>query len=165
MITQAQYQAQRKYDKNHTKSILLKLNLTSDADILAKLNDMDNKQGYVKELIRRDILGIDEVLDFDSIRYLIQPVAKRNHFHKVYLFGSYARGDATAKSDVDLMIDGGNFADIDDYLSVKNQLEEAFGKSVDLVMMEAAMANQSRAGRRLQAHFHEEKVLIYGEDQ
>lgn len=44
-----------KYDAKATKQIRMKLNIKSDADILAKLDEVDNKQGYIKELIRKDI--------------------------------------------------------------------------------------------------------------
>lgn len=50
-----QTERQRRYDKGHVKGIYLKLNLEYDADILGKLEDVDNKQGYIKELIRNDI--------------------------------------------------------------------------------------------------------------
>lgn len=49
------YEAQAKYDKNHTKGIYLKLNKDTDADIIARLEEVDNRQGYIKELIRKDI--------------------------------------------------------------------------------------------------------------
>lgn len=44
-----------KYRKEHCRGIYLKLNLRTDADILARLDKVGNKQGYIKELIRRDI--------------------------------------------------------------------------------------------------------------
>lgn len=44
-----------KYDKANTKSVVLKLNKKTDADILDKLGKVDNKQGYIKGLIRQDI--------------------------------------------------------------------------------------------------------------
>ena len=47
--------AQSKYDAKATRLITMKLNLKTDADILAKLDSVENKQGYVKELIRNDI--------------------------------------------------------------------------------------------------------------
>ena len=47
--------AVRKYDKEHTKQILLKLNKRTDVDILCKLDTVDSKQGYIKGLIRDDI--------------------------------------------------------------------------------------------------------------
>lgn len=53
--SEALKKAIRKYDKDHTKQILLKLNKGTDADILQKLDEVDNKQGYIKGLIRDDI--------------------------------------------------------------------------------------------------------------
>ena len=50
------YTAQAKYDKTHTKQIPLKLNKATDADILKKLDEVDNVQGYIKNLIRTDIM-------------------------------------------------------------------------------------------------------------
>lgn len=51
------YKAQEKYDAANTRAIKLKLNLKTDADILKKLDETGNIQGYIKELIRRDIKG------------------------------------------------------------------------------------------------------------
>lgn len=52
MATEAQKRAVEKYDASHTRQIKLKLNLKTDADILHKLDSLDNKQGYIKESIR-----------------------------------------------------------------------------------------------------------------
>lgn len=46
-----------KYTKANCVQIHLKLNKRTDADILAKLDEVESKQGYIKELIRRDIVG------------------------------------------------------------------------------------------------------------
>ena len=46
---------QKKYDKANSKFISLKLNLKYDADILEKLDSVESKQGYIKQLIREDI--------------------------------------------------------------------------------------------------------------
>lgn len=51
----AQLRANAKYDAAHTTQISLKLNTTTDADILARLEEVDSKQGYIKRLIREDI--------------------------------------------------------------------------------------------------------------
>ena len=160
MATQAQLKAQSKYDKAHTKSIMLKLNRTNDADILAKLEDEDNRQGYIKQLIRQDIRGEGAVLPIDALRYLVYPIAKKNSLHSVYLFGSYARGEATADSDVDLMIDGGDITTMHQYTAVEKAFREAFGKKVDLVMA-GATNEETRAGKRFLSHFEKDKVLLY----
>ena len=52
---EAQMRANKKYDAENTVQINLKLNLNTDADILQKLNEVDNRQGYIKDLIRKDI--------------------------------------------------------------------------------------------------------------
>lgn len=45
------------------------------------------------------------IYSVDEIACRIQPVAKAYGLRAVYLFGSYARGEAREKSDIDLLID------------------------------------------------------------
>jgi predicted nucleotidyltransferase len=45
------------------------------------------------------------VYSIEEITRRITPVAKKYNLPAVYLFGSYARGEADEKSDVDIMID------------------------------------------------------------
>lgn len=47
--------AQERYDKKNTVQIKMKLNKNTDKDILEKLGSVTNKQGYIKELIRKDL--------------------------------------------------------------------------------------------------------------
>lgn len=49
------YPSKIRYDRANTKQVLLKLNLNTDNDILQRLVEVGNKQGYVKKLIREDI--------------------------------------------------------------------------------------------------------------
>lgn len=53
--TDARARASAKYDRANTRQFKLKLNTKTDADIIAKLDSVESKQGYVKSLIRRDI--------------------------------------------------------------------------------------------------------------
>ena len=161
MASEAQVKAQKKYDKAHTQSILLKLNVTTDADILAKLKESGNRQGYIKKLIRDDIRGNEKVLSVYALRLLVQPVAKKYGLSEVSLFGSYARGEATPDSDVDIMISGGNLTTVEEYFSVRRQMENAFGRPVDLVMAEALRRDHSRSGRRFLEHIERDKVILY----
>lgn len=48
-------EAQARYDVANTKRVQLKLNNTTDADILEKLSSVKSMQGYIKALIRNDI--------------------------------------------------------------------------------------------------------------
>jgi len=47
---------QARYDAAHTKRYNLKLNTSTDADIIAKLNNVSSIQGYIKQLIREDLM-------------------------------------------------------------------------------------------------------------
>lgn len=51
----AQSKASVKYDKKNTKSISLKLNKNTDADILEKFEECDNVSQYLKQLVRQDM--------------------------------------------------------------------------------------------------------------
>lgn len=70
----------------------------------------------------------------DEITQRVAPVAKKYELAAVYLFGSYARGEATAASDVDLLVDltgsvirGLNFA------ALYMDLEAALETQIDLL--------------------------------
>lgn len=49
------YKYTKKYDENNTTRVQLKLNNKTDADIIAYLDRVDNKQGTIKRLLREEI--------------------------------------------------------------------------------------------------------------
>ena len=54
---------------NNAKGLYLKLNKVKDADILEALEGLDNKQGYIKALIRQDLkkeLGSELIRCFEK---------------------------------------------------------------------------------------------------
>lgn len=55
METESEKRAKIKYDQANTTQIKMKLNKKTDADIIARLESVGNKQGYIKELIRADM--------------------------------------------------------------------------------------------------------------
>ena len=46
---------QDRYNKAKTITVLLRLNKSTDADIIERLEQAENKTGYIKSLIRADI--------------------------------------------------------------------------------------------------------------
>ena len=65
MVSDAQKRASKKYDANNTIQFHLKLNKNTDIDIINHLELVSDlpggKQGYIKRLIRNDILGVDNI--------------------------------------------------------------------------------------------------------
>lgn len=55
MVTESKIRANNKFNKANTKVVGLRLNLKTDTDIIQKLDEVDSKMGYIKELIRKDI--------------------------------------------------------------------------------------------------------------
>ena len=47
--------AKKAWTAAHTTRIVMNLNNNTDADILQKLKEVENKQGYIKSIIRADI--------------------------------------------------------------------------------------------------------------
>lgn len=50
-----QSEAKTKWDRENTVVVTMKLNKNTDADILEQLDNVDQKQTYIKALIRADI--------------------------------------------------------------------------------------------------------------
>lgn len=59
MTSEARKRAQLKYNKAHTKQVTLRLNKRTESDIIEWLGKSDNKQGYIKALIRADMARDD----------------------------------------------------------------------------------------------------------
>lgn len=165
MTSEAKFSAQRKYDKENTTQVLLKLNTKTDADVIGKLDSVGNKQGYIKELIRNNLRNDSGILPIESIRLLVIPVAKKNKLDSVSLFGSYARNEAGADSDVDLLISGGDYSGLFGFLNIKEQFESALGKKVDLISRKSMDENKTASGRYFKENVLRDERLIYERKQ
>lgn len=55
MRSESQKKADKKYIKNKTTMLVVKLFNSTDLDIISKLQAVPNKSGYIKKLVRKDI--------------------------------------------------------------------------------------------------------------
>lgn len=67
-----------------------------------------------------------------DIQSIVAELAQKYGTQRIYLFGSYARGDMNETSDVDLRIDKGRIKGLE-LASLLLDLEDALGMSVDLI--------------------------------
>ena len=67
-----------------------------------------------------------------ELRSIIAPLAKSYGAERIYLFGSYARGNITEHSDIDLRIDKGRIRGLA-LAALLVELEDALGLPVDLL--------------------------------
>lgn len=75
----------------------------------------------------------NKIYTTDEIRKIVFPIALQHGIERVFLFGSYARGDATATSDLDFRIDNGNATDYFALGQMYCDLEDVFQKKLDLL--------------------------------
>lgn len=73
----------------------------------------------------------------EEIRTKAMPIAIQYGVDSLSLFGSYARGDADEKSDLDFLILKGDMKGLLSYCGMIADLEDAFQCHVDLVMKNA----------------------------
>jgi len=78
-----------------------------------------------------------------------------NRARKISLFGSYAEGRACETSDIDFLVEFDEAADLLDMVGLKLELEDYFGKKVDIVTVEAL-------SKYLRANVLEHSIPIYG---
>ena len=48
-----------------------------------------------------------QILTSEDINRFVRPIAEKYHVKEIYLFGSYARGEADENSDLDFLVFGG----------------------------------------------------------
>jgi predicted nucleotidyltransferase len=69
-----------------------------------------------------------------SIKKKALPILKRHSVKRAAIFGSFAQGTATSRSDVDFLIEyRGKNKSLLDLVNLKLELEEIFGRKVDLI--------------------------------
>ena len=81
------------------------------------------------------------VYSIDELKRRVAPVAKKYNLRAVYLFGSYARNEASDESDIDILIDrtDSKINTLFEMGGLYNDLCESIGNDVDLVTTHALL--------------------------
>lgn len=98
----------------------------------------------------------DKIYTLDEIKAMALPIAARHGVAELYLFGSYARGEATSDSDLDFRIEKGRIRNVLQLGSFLNDIEDTFQKNADVLttqMLSDDFLSSIRA----------EEVLIYAQ--
>ena len=108
-----------------------------DIDLINKLDNVQNRNGYITNLIKEDI--DPGILTIKQIKERIKPVMSKHKIENVFLFGSYSRGEANRDSDVDIYCDKGDVESLWDEVEFIEELKNALGKEVDVVTIGSQM--------------------------
>ena len=105
-----------------------------------------------------------KIYTIDEIKTMLADVAPEYDVERIYLFGSYARGEATEKSDIDLYI-----PELPDKMGIKyfamlERLKEITQKDIDIITDDSVFSTPEYK-MELFADINSDKVLIYSRQQ
>ena len=100
----------------------------------------------------------EQIYSIEDIRRIVSPIARRHGVDRVYLFGSYARGEANKQSDIDLCVDAASLRGMIAVGALYADLQEAFQKELDLITEKSLRYNTDE---RFLDRIRKEQVLVY----
>ena len=128
--------------------------MSTRADIIDLLDNATESSLILtaaKKILREE--KDDKVYTLEEITAKAIPIAKKYGVKKLSLFGSYARGEAYEKSDLDFLYDGGNFSGWG-YFEFVYDLESEFKCHIDLV-------SNGISDKKFLAEIQEDEVILY----
>lgn len=135
--------------------------MSTRADIIDLLDNATEKSlekilDATKKILREE--KGDKVYTLEEIRAKAIPIAKKYGVKRLSLFGSYARGEADAQSDLDFLYDSGNgkIKSTFDYIDFIYDLEEEFKCHIDVV-------SAGIRDKKFLSEIKNDEVLIYEE--
>lgn len=135
--------------------------MSTRADIIDLLDNATEKSlekilDATKKILREE--KGDKVYTLEEIRAKAIPIAKKYGVKRLSLFGSYARGEADAQSDLDFLYDSGNgkIKSTFDYIDFIYDLEEEFKCHIDVV-------SAGIRDKKFLSEIKNDEVLLYAE--
>ena len=98
----------------------------------------------------------DKIYTIDEIKSIAAPIAKQHGVAALYLFGSYARGEATSASDLDFRIEKGELRSLLQLAGFQLDLEISFSKKLDVLTTQMLTP-------QFLSSIRPEEVLIYAQ--
>ncbi|MGI8670933.1 MAG: type VII toxin-antitoxin system MntA family adenylyltransferase antitoxin [Aridibacter sp.] len=86
----------------------------------------------------------------------IVEICRRNDISFCALFGSFARGEATKKSDIDLLIRFAKPTSLLGHIGITHELEDALEKDVDLI-------TENKLSSPVRENVLRDLMVVYGE--
>lgn len=118
------------FNKNNYKMYQFRVK-KSDDNIIKYLDNIENRNAYIVSLINTDLNK--SIYTIKEIKTIIKPILNKYGINEIYLFGSYARGEAKESSDIDIYCNKGNIKTFIDQGLLEDELEKALNKKVDIV--------------------------------
>lgn len=117
----------------------------------------------------------EKIYTIEEIKQKTESIFKKYNIEKAYLFGSYARGEATKNSDIDIMILGGK-QDLLEIGGINLELEKILNKKIDIIQEEIYTVPlyqekydeydyydflRKKENQKIKENIFKERILIY----
>jgi hypothetical protein len=90
----------------------------------------------------------------EDIKEKIISILVKNGIKRILVFGSYARNEATTKSDLDLIVDFPDGTSLLDHIGIEIELSEALNMKIDLL-------SRNGISPYIKDHVLKEAIVIY----
>ena len=97
---------------------------------------------------------MEKIYTVPQLRAILSPVFSRYGVRRAVLFGSYGKGTATEKSDVDLLVDSGLRGL--KFVGFLDEVQRTVGKDVDLFDV-----THIQAGSRIEREIRDTGITVY----
>jgi predicted nucleotidyltransferase len=94
------------------------------------------------------------IYTINEIKQRFEKIAQKYEIEEAYLFGSYARGEATKQSDVDIFIKEGKIQTLLQLCGFRLDVQDALKKKIDIVVEDADI--------ELEKKLRKDLLKIYG---
>ena len=131
-----------KFNKNNYKMYQFRVK-KSDMELINYLDCKENRNNYILSLINKDIKK--DVYTLKDIKKYIIPILNKYGIKEIYLFGSYARGEANSLSDIDIYCEKGNIKTLIDQEYLLEELKKVLKKDVDIVFTSSCIDEYFKA--------------------
>lgn len=93
-----------------------------------------------------------------KLKKKIMPILEKNEVIRASVFGSFARGEDRADSDIDILVELKKNKSLLDLIHLKNELEDLLKQRVDLLSF-------GGVNPRLKKYIYKDEIKIYGKGQ
>lgn len=105
---------------------------------------------------------MNKIYTIDEIRNKVKPVADKYGIEEIWLFGSYARGDATEQSDVDLLVRYKQGLGLK-FVGFVCDLEDELGLHVDVLTIDGVyLGPEKNSKKALIKNIEKDRRLLVG---
>jgi predicted nucleotidyltransferase len=104
------------------------------------------------------------VYTLEQIKKLVEPVAKKYNLKALWIFGSYARGEATEESDVDILIDytDSKVVSLFDMIRLNDEIKDVINKQIDLISTDGLYNTKCLfTGTKFADEVSKQRVMLY----